>query len=258
MRCSLFLLLLGPLLLAQPRARQRLRPDLADARAGRAIYNRSCTMCHGLDGESGDRAPALGSQRRYLRSSAEELFDAIKNGIKGTAMPASSLPAADVNKVIAYIHSLRATAVDVEVAGVPARGELVFHGKGGCVQCHMVRGRGGILGPDLSNIGAERKLEDLRAALMVAKPVPPRGYVPVTITTKAGARIEGVARNENNFSMQVLGRDDKLHLLLQEEIQEVQRGAKSLMPDDAARRLTKDEFQDLLAFLAQQAKRRSE
>jgi putative heme-binding domain-containing protein len=120
----------------------------------------------------------------------------------------------------------------------------------------MIRGRGGILGPDLSKIGAERKLDDLRSALTVEKPVPPRGFQPVTITTKAGLRIEGVAKNENNFSIQVLGRDEKLHLVTSDEIKEIRHAEKSLMPVDAARRLSKDEFQDLLAFLARQTGRR--
>ncbi len=256
MRCTLAILILPVLLAAQPRARQRTRPNPEDARIGREIYNRSCTMCHGLDGAAGDRAPALGAQRRYLRSSSEDLFEAIKNGIKGTNMLASALAETDVHKVIAFILSLRATASDVEVPGNPAAGEAVFHGKGNCVQCHMIRGRGGILGPDLTRIGAERKLEDLRAALIIEKPVPPRGYQPVTITTKSGARIEGVARNENNFSIQVLGKDEKLHLITQDEIKEIRHSAKSLMPTDNARRLTTGEFQDLLAFLARQSGRR--
>lgn len=119
----------------------------------------------------------------------------------------------------------------------------------------MVRGRGGILGPDLTNVGGERKLDDLRAALTVQKPVPPRGFQPVTITTTSGERVEGVAKNENNFSIQVLGRDGKLHLLLHDEIREMKRATTSLMPADANRRLTKDEFQDLLAFLSRQSKR---
>lgn len=258
MRCYLALLLLPGFLLAQPRGRPRLRPDPEQAKAGREIYNRSCTMCHGLDGAAGDRAPALGATRRYLRASTEELFDAIKNGIRGTNMPASPLPEADVNKIIAFIHTLRATAADVEVPGNPAAGEAVFHGKGNCVQCHMIRGRGGIVGPDLTRIGAERRLEDLRAALTVPKPVPPRGYQPVTIVTKSGQRIEGVAKNEHNSSIQVLGKDQKLHLVTQEEIKSIEHLEKSLMPADADKRLSKEEFQDLLAFLARQTGRRQQ
>jgi len=39
----------------------------ADIAEGRRIYNRSCTVCHGLDGAVGDRGPALAGTRRYLR-----------------------------------------------------------------------------------------------------------------------------------------------------------------------------------------------
>jgi len=256
MRCHPVLILLLPVLAAaQPSQRERLRPDPEQAKAGRELYNRSCTMCHGLDGAAGDRAPALGAQRRYLRSSRDELFDAIKNGIGGTAMPASPLPEADVNKIVAFIHSLRATAADVEVPGNASAGEAVFHGKGKCIDCHMVRGRGGILGPDLTRIGAERRLEDLRASLTTRKP-PSRGFQPVTVVTKAGARIEGVARNEHNTSIQVLGKDQKLHMFTQDEIQEVRHEEQSVMPSDAAQRLSPDELQNLLAFLARQTGRR--
>jgi mono/diheme cytochrome c family protein len=139
-----------------------------DAAAGRDLYNRSCTMCHGLDGAAGDRAPALGAQRRYLRVTERDLFDAIKHGIKGTMMPSSPLPEADVWKMVAYIRSLRATAIDNVVPGDVRVGEAVFNGKGGCAGCHMIRGRGGLIGPDLSNIAAERKVEDLREALRLS------------------------------------------------------------------------------------------
>jgi alcohol dehydrogenase (cytochrome c) len=77
--------------------------------AGREIYNRACTMCHGMNGAAGDRAPALVSRRRYLRSTEADLTDAIRNGIPGTLMPASTMPDEDVRKIVAYIRSLRAS-----------------------------------------------------------------------------------------------------------------------------------------------------
>jgi putative heme-binding domain-containing protein len=227
-----------------------------DAAAGRDLYNRSCTMCHGLDGAAGDRAPALGAQRRYLRVTERDLFDAIKHGIKGTMMPSSPLPEADVWKMVAYIRSLRATAIDNVVPGDVRVGEAVFNGKGGCAGCHMIRGRGGLIGPDLSNIAAERKVEDLREALTKPKPVPPRGYQPVRLRTVKGQAIRGVIKNENNFSLQVLGTDQKVHLLLRSEISELTYEEKSLMPADFDKKLSKDELQGLVAFLSRQARRR--
>src|SRR5438552_7606113 len=40
------------------------------------------------------------------------------------------------------------------------------YGKGGCTNCHMVRSRGGYLGPDLSSIGLMRPYRLLREALL--------------------------------------------------------------------------------------------
>jgi len=241
-----------------PQARRggRTRFDVAEARAGQEIYNRSCTMCHGLNGASGDRAPALGATRRYLRSTSQELFDAIKNGIRGTGMPGSPLPPADVNKLVAYIHSLRATAVDLDVPGDPAAGRRLFETKGNCAKCHMVSGQGGILGPDLSNIGAERSLAAIREALTVPKPVPPRGFQPVTVTTTAGRTIEGLVKNQHNTSFQILGNDEKLHLLTAQQIRQITFQTKSIMPANADKTLTAAELQDLLAFLSRQARSR--
>jgi putative heme-binding domain-containing protein len=190
-----------------------------------------------------------------MKRTQQELQDAIRNGIKGTLMPASSLPDADIRKMIAFIFSIRASAADVPVVGNVEAGSQVFHGKGDCVRCHMIRGRGGLIGPDLTDIASERKLDELRAALTEAKPIPPRGYQPVALTFKDGRKIRGVVKNENNFSLQVLGTDDKLHLLLREELAGIEYETQSLMPAGADRKLSAAEFQDLLAFLSRQTRR---
>lgn len=245
--------------LAQQRGRggRRVRFDAAEAREGRDIYNRSCTMCHGLDGAAGDRAPALGAQRRYLRATTEELHDAIKNGIKGTNMPASpAMAEGDIRKVTAFIHSLRATAVDLDVPGDAAAGQALFQGKAGCAKCHMVNGQGGILGPDLSNLGAERSLAAIRESLTIAKPTPPRGFQPVTVTTVAGKRIEGLMKNQHNTSFQILGLDEKLYLLTAGEVREMSYGKTSLMPTGVEKRMNEAEFQNLLAYLSRLARSR--
>lgn len=230
--------------------------DPQQAAAGHGIYNRSCTMCHGLDGAAGDRAPALGAQRRYLRVTPSELFDSIRNGIRGTNMPASPLPETDIHSLVAYIQSLRATASDLNVPGDPARGREVFESQGKCLQCHRINGRGGILGPDLSNIGAERSLAALRESLTTGKPLPPRGFQPVTVITADGRTINGVLKNQHNTSFQILGTDEKLHLLTAQEIKQMTLPPKSFMPSQFDKSLTGEDFQNLLAFLSRQARNR--
>jgi cytochrome c oxidase cbb3-type subunit 3 len=233
---------------------------------GQQIYNSACTACHGKDGAAGDRGPGLGVPgRRYLRNSDREIMETLMKGIPDTDMPPSALSENDALKVAAYLRALRGTAIDTPAKGSVSHGEEVFRGKGGCITCHMVRGKGGLIGPDLSNIAGLRKLISIRDALTKAQHrvatdggrhdsalAPLTSYQPVRIVTKEGQTIRGVLRNEDSFSVQVLGSDNALHVFSREQLREVYYEPTSLMPTDYDKRLTLDEFQDLLAFLSRQ------
>ena len=220
---------------------------------GRKIYNQSCTACHGLDGMVGDRGPALAGNRRYLRTTDRDLFEAVQNGIPGTEMPPSGLPDDVAKKIVAFIRSLRATAYDAPPKGDLARGEEIFWAKGKCGDCHMIRGRGGILGPDLSNAGGQRTLRFLLEALTKPQPRPPRGYQPVRLVTRDGQTVTGILRNEDSFSLQLLDSTQKLRLFSRDELRDIVYETASLMPKDYDKRLAALELDDLLAFLSRQA-----
>jgi cytochrome c oxidase cbb3-type subunit III len=219
---------------------------------GREIYNRSCTVCHGLDGAAGGRAPALGAGRSYVLRTDEAIFAAIQKGISGTEMPASGLQPMDIWKVVAYIRGLRSTASEAFVPGDVAHGEQLFRNKGQCGSCHMIRGRGGIAGPDLSNLAAEQTLQSIRDSLTKPRERIPPGYQPVEVITKDGQRLSGIAKNDNNFSMQLLDSHDRLQLFTSNELREVVYKTQSLMPSNYGQTLTPSELQDLVAFLSHQ------
>ena len=82
-------------------------------------------------------------------------------------------------------------------------GKAIFEGKGGCLNCHSIENRGGSLGPDLSEIGIRRTAESLRLALVDPDAEIYEEYFTVVATTKAGQRIEGVALNEDDLSIQL-------------------------------------------------------
>lgn len=147
-----------------------------------------------------------------------------------------------------------------------AHGEQIFWGKADCGACHMLRGRGGLIGPDLTNVAGTRKLTSIRDAMTkpdhrvsgdggrretVLTPLP--NYRPVRVVTRDGAAVRGVIRNEDSFSLQILGTDNALHMFSREELREIRYENTSLMPSDYDKQLTKEEFQDLLAFLTRQA-----
>lgn len=223
------------------------------AEAGRQLYNRTCTGCHGPDGGEGERAPSLDANRRYFRVSEAAIFEVVKNGIPGTPMPSTNLPDAEIWKIVAFIRNVRATASDLVVPGNVSNGMAVFRGDGGCVRCHMIRGQGGVLGPDLSSIGAQLPLKKLHETLTKPRPIP-QGYRPVSVTTLRGLTISGVARNSDAFSLQVLDEKGKLHLLDTKELRTVTYGKESLMPHNFDRKLTAEQYRDLVAMLAVQAR----
>jgi len=223
--------------------------------AGRAAFNRMCTACHGVDGGEGERAPALVGDRRFFRLSEAALYDTIENGIPGTGMVAvgKSMDNADVWRIVVFIRAMRSSAADTDVAGNVEHGMQVFEGKGGCLKCHTIQGKGGTIGPDLSNIGMQMTLNHLREALTIERPVS-SGYRPMTVTLTNGQTIKGVAKNQDAFSIQLLDFDNHLHLIDKANVQKVEEGSTSLMPHDYDKQLTKDEFQDLLAMLAKQTR----
>jgi cytochrome c oxidase cbb3-type subunit III len=256
-RVAAFLPLLGFLMLAKaqvpPKNPVGRGPEVVAA--GRAVFNRTCTACHGVDGNEGERAPALVGDRRFFRLSERALYDTIKNGIPGTAMMAmgAAMDDNDVWRVVVFIRAMRGSASETDVAGNVEHGHELFSGKGGCAKCHAIQGKGGTIAPDLSNVGAEMTLKHLRESLTTETPIT-RGYTPVTVVLANGQTIKGVAKNQDAFSLQLLDYDNHLHLIDKADVRQEDEGIKSLMPHDYDKQLTKDEFQDLLAMLAKQTR----
>jgi putative heme-binding domain-containing protein len=212
--------------------------------------------------------PALGEPaRRYAQATDTQIFDAIKNGIQGTPMPpfASQMQDNDIWKVALYIRGLRGTAFDAPLPGDVAAGEQVFWGKADCGSCHVIKAKGGLIGPDLTNIAGTRKTASIVSALTKdvhrvfgdggAIPkvlIPNTTYQPVHVTTPDGKVISGVLKNEDSYSLQIMGTDNQLHMFERAKVKVVY-DKRSLMPSDYDKRLTPDELKNLLAFLTRQA-----
>ena len=61
-----------------------------------------------------------------------------------------------------------------------------------------------------------------------------------------------MARNRNNYSLQVIERDGDLHLISMREVAELEILERSAMPADYGERLSAEELENLFAFLARQ------
>ena len=131
----------------------------------------------------------------------------------------------------------------------------------------MLSGRGGLTAPDLANIAGTRKSSSIADALtkqqhrvygsggahLRALPTMD-SYLPVFVTTADGKTIDGVLLNEDGYSLQMIGNDQQLHLFDKAKLRKVAVEPRSLMPTDYDKRLTRDEFKDLIAFLTRQGR----
>jgi putative heme-binding domain-containing protein len=75
------------------------------------------------------------------------------------------------------------------------------------------------------------------------------GFVPAVITTADGARVEGLIRNEDNFSVQFQTKDGDFHFFSKSDLRSLDRLDSSLMPTDYRERLSPAELNDLVSYL---------
>jgi PQQ-dependent dehydrogenase (methanol/ethanol family) len=214
--------------------------------AAKAFAQR-CAGCHGADADGTDRGPALVGSRRVRNLSIQQLRDLIRNGIPESGMPAFDLPAQELDALAALVHALNAPAAESTVPGDSVAGERFFFGKGQCASCHMVYGKGKPVGPDISNVGREMRVDQIRGALLQPGAQITPGYELVTVRLRDGQTLRGFARNRSSFDIRLQDREGKFHLLQEGQISDIQDERQSLMPPVKA---GPEELQDLIAYLS--------
>jgi PQQ-dependent dehydrogenase (methanol/ethanol family) len=222
-----------------------LTPQLVEA--GQKAFRQNCAACHGPDADGSDQGPRLTANRRLRSRSVDQLRRIIKDGMPSSGMPAFPLPAPELDALVAYVRSLNSTAAESAAPGSAAAGEQFFFAKGQCANCHMIRGRGKAVGPDLSNVARELTMGELRESLVRPDARIAPGYRTVTVRLRDGKSIRGFARGRTNFDVQLQTLDGHFHLLQAAQIASIDEDARSLMP---ALKATGDEQRDLIAYLS--------
>ena len=101
------------------------------------------------------------------------------------------MPAADAELIVAYLRSLESNAPDEKLTGDSEAGRKLFFGSAKCSQCHMFGGRGGRLGPDLSEIRNQSKTTELREAIVTPDKSLRRNYETVEVRLPSGQLSSG-------------------------------------------------------------------
>jgi len=217
----------------------------ADITEGQRLFQKNCVLCHGGNA-TGGRGPNL--TRGFFRrgNSDQQLFDTVQDGLPDAGMPWVGLSDKNTWRVISYLRSLSAAGGGA-VRGDAEAGQTLFFDSEDCATCHMVNGRGGRQGPDLSWIGWARAPEYLRQAILQPNSdVDPRWWTGV-LQTGDGRQVEGYLVSDDQFTVRIIDADDNLHAFTKSELRGFERKKGSTMP---RANLSDDELDNIVAFLA--------
>lgn len=237
------------------------------AKAGESEFRINCALCHGLGAKGGGRGPDLTrAVKKHVHSDAD-MFQVISNGIPGTAMPANGTNGQGVGmtdheiwQIIAYIRSQEVKASTKQL-GNAAHGQELFNGDANCSLCHMVEGKGGRFGPDLTGVAGSRThdaiIDSVRNpsrrlawGLTEATKEFPQEYEMVTVMTSDGKQLKGVTLNEDSFSLQMMDMSGNIHLLEKDKLRSFQKSRESAMPKYTNDTLSDKDLEDIVAFLS--------
>jgi putative heme-binding domain-containing protein len=135
-------------------------------------------------------------------------------------------------------------------AGDAKRGRTVFFGRtAACSTCHAVKNEGGRIGPDLSKIGSIRAGRDLLEAIAFPSVSFVRGYEPYVVATRDGRVASGTLARETLEAIFLNTSDANEVRIPRDQIEDLQQGRQSIMPQGLDTQLNRGDLADLLAFL---------
>jgi putative heme-binding domain-containing protein len=225
----------------------------ADIQAGQKLFVSACRICHGEEG-IGNRAPSL----RGERYTAEFVSRTVRYGRPGTVMPKfeGSLKETEINQLGAYVASLQERSAEwATLQGNAEVGRKLFFDQtnNSCQVCHIFKGQGGQVGPDLTTRLAKRSPREIFQRIVV---VPHRStdpsYLRVVITTRSGESYTGIKTEgpESQFNFyDTASLPPTLRTLPSADVVSTKRLNGTAMPSDYASRYSLKELLDLVAFL---------
>jgi putative heme-binding domain-containing protein len=133
--------------------------------------------------------------------------------------------------------------------GDPNRGHKLFFEKVACATCHRVGQQGGLVGPDLTKVGAIRSGRDLIESLVLPSATIAQGYDGYLVTLINGEELAGIRARQLDDALVLRDASGAETHLQPEQVQKMERLKLSLMPEGLLAALSREEIRDLLAYL---------
>jgi cytochrome c oxidase cbb3-type subunit III len=247
---SIQCLLLGLVSITNLRAQQPASTTTAAAVQGSMLFASNCGSCHGSDGRGGEHGPDIATASDVQRLADSDLIAIAKNGVPGTGMPAFGwLGQGKLTAIVQYLRTLQGRQLDIKLPGNPKSGEALFFGGARCSKCHMVNGKGGFIGSDLSLYGAAESAGQIRSVIMDPERNLPPQKKATTVVTHTGQKFTGMLKVDDNFSISIQTMDGSFHFFQKSKLTHIDLGSHSLMPANYGSMLSDEQINDLVSYL---------
>ncbi|MGE4002876.1 MAG: ThuA domain-containing protein [Planctomycetaceae bacterium] len=146
------------------------------------------------------------------------------------------------------MDELKERVIPELAGGSWARGRAVFHSKeANCFTCHSIRGLGGLIGPDLSNLIHRDYVSVLRDVTNPNYAINP-DYIAHTVLLGDGRVFTGTLRNDGE-NLLISDTDGKVTTIARADVEQSAPTSKSIMPEKLTEKLPPDQLKDLLTYL---------
>ncbi len=126
---------------------------------------------------------------------------------------------------------------------------ICFDSRSMCSKCHSVHGRGGRVGPDLSNVAAAKNRDQLLVSVLDPSQDKSPDYQGYIVLMDDGRVFKGTQFHFRGESAEIQREDGKRIRFRLDETEDYRALDKSLMPEKLEETMSVSEFRDLFAYL---------
>ena len=234
-------------------ANQLLREAESDAEVRQIVtpflgrQNGGAVLANALKSDSKAITPELATRIRGVLGAAGRFDPALDQVLR---------PAAEKDAVGLPEHSeayVRTLSAEVKQHGNAANGAKVYASPAlSCVACHKMGDQGGILGPELTAVGAGVPVELMIEAILWPKRQIKEGYTATSITTKDAKTISGYVQTEDKQRLVIRDAATGATQTISTKQVANRHDAGTLMPPGLTAGLSRSDLRDLIRYLADQ------
>ncbi|WP_419698972.1 PVC-type heme-binding CxxCH protein [Mucilaginibacter sp. NFX135] len=179
--------------------------------------------------------PAVAGLSGTLRKSTLDKAKAFLPNTNVAKIAKTKMPSANLNAILA-------------LKGNVLKGKAVFLRT--CSVCHRVNKDGFEFGPNLSEIGAKLPKEGLFDAIINPSAGINFGYETSQLTMKDGSTLVGIISSRTETDIELKYPGGSVQKIKTNDVKQIKKVSTSMMPAGLAQTMSKQEFADLLTFLA--------